>query len=194
MLPPAILIGYCAKKVEKRPEWLEASNLEGICSVSHCISRPPEAYWEWHPALNAAWLYRNETDALGQFAPTEDPKDFDLFAYRILPIGFGDEGEQLPLQEHELSAITQAAEQTAALPDDYDFLGYDCPNKAVVWGYSGFDCSPLSCNSMSETIAVNRHCLIDERERAIAVAERFAKEDMEAAYVVEVWRKRRIPA
>jgi hypothetical protein len=91
------------------------------------------------------------------------------------------------------TAISQAAEETAAMPDDYAFIGYDCPNKAVAWGYNGFNCSPLSCNSMSEEIKVNRHCLINERERALAVAGRFAIEDMESAYVVEVWRKRRDP-
>jgi hypothetical protein len=194
MLPPAILIGYCAKKVEKRPEWLKTPNLEGICSVSHCLSRPPEGHWEWHPALNAIWLYRDETGALGLFAPTEDPKDFDLFAYKILPMGFGTHGEELPLDDDEAPVITKAAEETVALPDDYEFLGYDCLTMATQWGYAALECSPLSCNSMSNDTEVNKHCLIDERERAIDFASRFSKEDWDHAYVVEVWRKRRIPA
>jgi hypothetical protein len=36
--------------------------------------------------------------------------------------------------------------------------------------------------------------LIDERERAIEFASRSANEDKDATYIVEVWRKRRVPA
>jgi hypothetical protein len=192
-LPPAILIGYCAKKVEKL-EWLSSPNIEEVCSVSNCFSRPPEASWEWHPALNAIWLYRNDSDPLDQCTPYEDRKDFDLFAYKILPMVFGDEGEQLPLQDDETPIINMAAQETAAMPGDYEFLGHDCLAMTCMWGYGPLECSPLSCYSMSNSTAVNKYCLIDERERAIEFASRSANEDKDATYIVEVWRKRRVPA
>lgn len=73
------------------------------------------------------------------------------------------------------------------LPVELRSLGFDVVSKSVS---DGFECSPLSCNSMALELAVNRHCLVDHLEVAIAVATRFSVEEPEPGpyYVVEVLR------
>jgi hypothetical protein len=192
----AVLIGYCAKKVEKRPEWLKVPNVELVCSVSNCVSSGPEGTKDYHPDRNPMWLYANEGAAHASIQPPERAVDFDIFAYKLLPVAFGDEGEQLDLDpDGEQAAFDAASSAVEPLPPNYERLGFDCPGKTTDWPYSGFDCSPLSCNSMAEEIEVNRYCLIEDKRLALEVASHFGIEQPEPGnyYVVEVWRKRRGP-
>ena len=189
-----ILIGYCAKQIAQRPEWLDAEAVEEICSVSNCISSEPEGSAEFNPDRNPLWLYPSARAAADSVKPPEDPNDFDIFAYKLFPLVFGDEGEQLELDEDgERPAFETASRTVEALPSEFELLGYECPNKAADWPYSGFNCSPLSCNSMANRIPVNEFCLLDTREDALAVASQFGKQQPEPGcyYVVEVWRKPR---
>ena len=52
-----------------------------------------------------------------------------------------------------------------------------------------FACSPLSCNYLAEHIPVNRACLIDSLNDAIAIATRFSIEQPEPGpyAIFEVW-------
>jgi hypothetical protein len=73
------------------------------------------------------------------------------------------------------------------IPGSFVSLGFDVANKT----YSPFfECSPLSCNGMAEEVPVNRSCLIETLEDAIAFAERCAREEPEPGpyYVLEVLR------
>ncbi|MEQ1670129.1 MAG: hypothetical protein ABL893_04655 [Hyphomicrobium sp.] len=190
-----ILIGYCAKIVAEPPEWLETEAVEEICSVSNCVSHEPDGFADANPARNAMWLFPSETAASASVKPPDDIEDFDIFAYKLLPIVFGDEGEQLELEEGtEQSAYDSASRTAEPLPPDFELLGYDCPNKGSAdWPQSGFECSPLSCNGMAAEIQVNAYCLLDTLAEALVVASRFGKEQPEPGgyYVVEVWRKSR---
>jgi hypothetical protein len=198
MLPPAILIGYCAKKVEKRHTLthIKTQNVAEVCSISSCINSQPEGWFEYHPSRNTMWLYRNETDALDRIFAPENLDDFTLFAYKIIPIVFGDEGEQLAFDEEEKTTVSAASENVDPLTSNYDFLGYDCACNDTSWMYSGFQCSPLSCNAMADEIETNRHCLVDDLDRALTIASQFGREQPSPGpyYVIEVWRKRRVPA
>lgn len=189
-----VLIGYCAKLVVERPEQLAAENIEEICSVSNCISSEPEGYSDYSAKRNAMWLFPTERAAAESVQPPEDREEFDIFAYKLVPVAFGDEGEQLDLDEDgEKPAFANACSTAEPLPADFELLGYDCPNKATDWPFSGFDCSPLSCNYMANEIPVNAFCLIDDLETALATASNFGKRQPEPGcyYVVEVWRKSR---
>ncbi|MDA2893357.1 hypothetical protein PDG61_20755 [Mycolicibacterium sp. BiH015] len=61
------------------------------------------------------------------------------------------------------------ADEWPGLPANPDLsayapIGYDVVNT----GFDGwFDCSPLSCNSVADELAVNEHCLVDDVERAM---------------------------
>jgi hypothetical protein len=56
----------------------------------------------------------------------------------------------------------------------------------------GFECSPLSCNSMASEMTANESCLFHSLEAAIAGAMRFSIEQPEPGdyYVVEVLEDR----
>jgi hypothetical protein len=189
-----VLIGYCAKHIAERPEQLSDEAIEEICSVSNCLSHEPEGFSDFNPARNAMWLFPSVRAATESVKPPEVADDFDIFAYKLLPVTFGDEGEQLELDEDGEQAAFESAKNSAEpLPRDFELLGYDCLNKATDWPQSGFDCSPLSCNGMANEIEVNEYCLLDSREQALSVASQFGKDQPEPGnyYVVEVWRKRR---
>jgi hypothetical protein len=69
-------------------------------------------------------------------------------------------------------------------------LGYDVV--CIQANYMDFNCSPLSSNGLAREIAVNRHCLIEDLDVAIRLAQRFDVEQPEPGpyYVIQVLRRR----
>ena len=59
-------------------------------------------------------------------------------------------------------------------------------------GSPSFFCSPLSCNGMAEEYPVNRYCLVDDPDTALAMARDFATGNCEPGpyCVVEVWMQK----
>lgn len=185
-----LLIGYIVKAAEPRPETLNLGSAERICSVSICISGGPPIDWVNHPR-NAANLFATPAAAIRAAGEKAERSRSDcLFAYRILPVTYGDEGEELPLEDDEIAAVTEAAATVEAMGEDFEFLGYDCPTYGAGLMY-GHPCSPLSCNEMAGEIPTNRYCLLDTLEEAVATAKRFAIEEPEPGTpcIVEVWRR-----
>jgi hypothetical protein len=189
----ARLIGYFAKVPTRRPERLKLPGVEEICSVSCCIANGPKD-WVQRWQHNAMWFYPTEETARQCFDYDGAPGELDLFAYRIEPTSFDSNGSRKRLTGEMIEAIQKAEDATAAIPPDYEFLGYDCVEADVAVGpFSGFACSPLSCNGLAAEIPVNHHCLIDDLDEALRVAGDFEKRQPEPGhyYVLEVWRKRR---
>jgi hypothetical protein len=186
-----IPIGYFAKWIVERPEWLNVPNVEDICSVSECMSAGPDDWFSlWKH--NALCLFDDEQVIADIASELGRPEPFDLFAYALIPIRFAADGEaQITLAE--LPNPAGPAPNAASRPLDYERLGFDCVQTGWHDNIVGFGCSPLSCNGRAAEIPVNRHCLIDRLDDAIEAARRFAKEQPEPGvyYVVEVWRKRR---
>jgi hypothetical protein len=77
------------------------------------------------------------------------------------------------------------------IPASFKSLGFDSVNKSMP-SVLGFECSPLSCNSMAGEMGANEYCLFDSMEAAIAGATRFSIEQPEPGdyYVVEVLEDR----
>lgn len=183
-LEPTFL-GFLAKKVVLRPEWLKCPSVEAVCSVSECISAGPEdRLLRW--THNAAGLYDSEALALEVVAPDER-SGFTLFAYRVHPLRF---------DEEQPTEAWDPRSPSADLPPTPDLSAYELIGLDLVGRSSSdfFECSPLSCNGMAGEVAVNRWCLVDELERAIEVGRWFGRKDCHvepAAYhLVEVWRRR----
>jgi len=171
--------GYLAKRVASRPDWLNAPAVREICSASDCISVAP-AGWIEHWLHNEFGWFNRACDALAVI-PSDQQSRFRLFAYRIYPQGF-----------------RAGARFDLALPDDvrpdpirpaFESLGFDSVNK---WAALGFECSPLSCNSMAGEMETNEYCLFDSLDAAVAGAIRFSVEQPEPGdyYVIEVLEKR----
>src|SRR5436190_12165132 len=93
--PKLVFIGFQVRRVEICPQWLRdfggnTSVVEEICSISDCISNRPEAWidrWDF----NAAWCYNTEEQAVAT-TPDGQREQYELFAYRMLPIEF-DQGK-----------------------------------------------------------------------------------------------------
>jgi hypothetical protein len=173
-----ILIGYFPKRTLRRPDWLKAAGVEEICSVSSCISEDPDGWIdEWRH--NDLYVY-DSPDLAWSIVRDEVRSEFDLYAYKLFPVIF-ESGQQQPF---DISALNPLP-----LADSFVRLGYDAVNRTAG---ATFECSPLSCNSMAEQIAVNRHCLIDDPAIAFQHAAEFEAAGCEPGpyFVVEVWRHR----
>ncbi len=107
-----------------------------------------------------------------------DATGFSLFAYRLLPVRY---------LKDQAQPIEIAAQSAEPLPPSFVSLGFDVVNKTFS---AFFECSPLSCNGMADEMGVNRFCLLETLDEAIAFAERCAREEPEPGpfYVVEVLR------
>jgi hypothetical protein len=121
-------------------------------------------------------FFNTRRDALAVLSP--GAADFSLFAYRLLPVRYSNDRTE---------PFEIANDGVEPLPADFAPLGFDVANTGVT---PFFECSPLSCNGMAGEVAVNRFCLMDALEEAIAFAQRCAREEPEPGpfYVIEVLR------
>lgn len=113
----------------------------------------------------------------------EQGRPYRFFAYKLFPFQFVD-GRQ---EDFVVPAL-----RCEPLPSDYERLGYDAVNRT---GYAHFECSPLFCNGRAVDNPVNRFCLIEELERALALAKDFSSRNGNGCepgtyFVLEVWRKK----
>ena len=116
--------------------------------------------------------------------------DWQLYAYRMLPVRFAD-GKEAPYAIRE--------EGVQPLPADYLRLGLDVVSRERELE---FCYSPLDCNGWYQKVAVNGYCLLDQLETAFELARHWSvgKYDANGSYIgpaepgpysiVEVWRKR----
>ncbi len=169
-----IPIGYFAKIVVKRPDWLMVPNVEDICSVSECMSAGPDDWFSlWQH--NGMCLF-DDAATIAAIAAQQNPvQEFDLFAYGLIPIRFAAEGETV-ITAADLPSLAGTPPAVLPCSADFELLGYDCVQTEWHRTVVGFGCSPLSCNGLAQEIAVNRHCLIDGLDDALAAARRFARE------------------
>lgn len=167
--------GYFPKRTLRRPDWLKAPSVDEICSVSTCMSPGPEDWvGEWkHNALG--WY---DSPELAWAVVQAHAEAFEVFAYALAPVVFA-AGEQRPLAVPSL-AISER-------PSSYEAIGFDAVSRSVS---DFFECSPLSCNNLAAEVTVNRYCLIDSVNDAMAAAQRFSREQPEPGdyYVIQVWR------
>lgn len=176
-IAPLLLIGYFPKRRTPAPEELQAAGVDEICSVSECLAPGPEGWVE-------AWLHNAfgcyDSPGEAEHVAGDAEGEFEVFAYRLLPLRFGD-GQAEPME------VSPA--RMASLPLTCQSLGFDVVSKSLAQGL-GFECSPLSCNLMAVEVGANRHCLVDDLEAARALAIRFSVEEPEPGpyYVVEVLR------
>jgi hypothetical protein len=170
------LAGYFPKTTGVPPGWIASDRVEEICSVSHCINSGPDGWIDkW--LHNELGFFNTRSDAVA--VTRGDADSFNIFAYRLLPFRFKD-GNAEPF------AI--ALFHVEQLPSSFVSLGFDAVSKSVS---AFFECSPLSCNNMAAEAPVNRYCLLETLEEAMALAQRCSLEEGEPGpyYVLEVLRE-----
>jgi hypothetical protein len=170
------VVGYFPKRTDVPAGWQGPPVVEELGSVSECLAPGPTGW------INS-WRHNDlgffDTPELARSVIPADTTGFSLFGYRLWGQKFVD-GRAQPFAAPPVAA--------RPLPETFRSLGFDVVSKSVS---DFFECSPLSCNGMADGAPVNRYCLVDSREAARSLAERFSREQPEPGeyYVFEVFRE-----
>jgi len=157
-----ISVGYMAKHVALKPDWLKAPNVVDIFSVSDCCSDGFLTDKLDHiysiDAKHNGWYFFDSPKII-QAVASENSSNLEgtkLFYYEVYEFESAESGWRtfLPEPSQPVSVL---------LPTDKKLEGFD-----VVTYSTGRlpECSPLSCNSLSENISVTSHCLLSSFEEA----------------------------
>lgn len=166
-----IFLGYMARKPWRpAPTWDPDGKTAVIeaCSVSECLcERPPEWVKRWD--FNQATC-QESAEAAREAVPLADDADYSVFAYWVVPA----EGEDPDPNALPFDARLPALPAGPG-PEGFEELGFDVVGLGTC--LPPFEHSPLTCNSMALEERVNRWCLIDELDRARALAASWSAAD-----------------
>ena len=145
-----------AKRVAKKPVWIQAPHIVDVYSVSHCVSDDFAdyiPYWKH----NGYWFF--DSPEIIKDVARENAVSLEgtmLFYYEVYEKQF--DGEKWNSFGPEPSFVTNLT-----APGERSLEGFD-----VVTFYAGTspECSPLSCNSMASQMRTNSHCLFSSLEEA----------------------------
>lgn len=156
-------MGYMYKRVASRPEWLHASNIDDIFSVSGCISgnfADYVAYWRH----NGYWMFDSPSgiEALAR-EHSISLEGTRLFYYEVHEEEYDDRHGRWERFEPDASLVTSVQVPGAKMIEGLDVTTFHSRNAP--------ECSPLSCNSIAEEVPTNRHCLFQTSEEARAAIE-----------------------
>lgn len=153
-----IPVGYMAKKVVKKPDWLQADMVTDIYSVSGCVS-PDFAdyinYWKH----NGYWLF-DSPEIIKQIASDNgiDLKGIKYFYYEAYELQCYEDDPEWEEYSPEKSFETNVIIPTQKTLEGFDIVSFSNGNDP--------ECSYLSCNNMAKEIKVNEHCLLETFEEA----------------------------
>jgi hypothetical protein len=161
-----IPVGYMAKRVSPRPEWIAAKQVVDIYSVSACISKDFANFYDADAStycphwdhVNGYWLF--DTPEVIQQLAREHAVDLDgtsLFYYEVYEHEF-DEDVGLWREFEPASFPTDVV-----VPLKKALAGYDVVSFAVG---TNPECSPLSCSGLARNVETNSHCLLASFEQA----------------------------
>jgi len=158
-----IPIGYMAKNIMAKPDWLKVDNVDDIYSVSGCMSNMFTDYIDYWKH-NGYWMF-NEPDIIIQIAKENkiDTSNIKFFFYEIYEKQYSDEYNAWEEFKPEESFATKVKQ-----PINKKCLGYDITSFSA---QTMPECSPLSCNGLAQEINVNEHCLLSSLEDAIQLLE-----------------------
>jgi hypothetical protein len=162
-------IGYMYKRVVLRPDWMNASGVDDIYSISGCISQNFADYIKYWKH-NGFWLFDSPAiiESLAD-DPSISLKGSKLFYYEAYEQEY-DGKAWLPF-EPEVSFGTHVL-----LPREKTLEGYDVATFAA---HTSPECSPLSCNAVAAAVPTNRHCLFRSFEEAHSAVEADVFKDTE---------------
>jgi hypothetical protein len=163
--------GYMAKRISFRSDWIKAPGVVDICSVSYCIS---EAFCDYiqHWKHNGYWFF-DSPEVIREIGRAEsiDLSDYRLFFYEVYQLQFDEERGVWQPFEPDPDFITKVEVPTRKLLLGFDVVSFDAQTTP--------ECSPLSCNTLADSIQVNEHCLLPSLERAKQLLESGAFTDSE---------------
>ncbi len=156
--------GYLLKRTTRPPEWLAAPDVIDICSLSRCVNDDVvdiERGWK-HNSFGVA----NDPELLWRLVRESnvDTAGAQLFYYEAYEQEIdSDDLQERPLRWRPLTQVPSGNVEPsfARTPVNMVLMGYD----VVVFG-DYLEHSPLSCNSVAESLLVNSHCLFSTLDQA----------------------------
>ncbi len=150
--------GYMYKAVSARPDWLKTEAVDDIYSVSGCVSMD---FCEWidYWKHNRYWLF--DSPEIMEKLGTENDSlliAMKLFYYKVYELEWDEFEEKWSAFTPEGLFPINVIEPKNSVVEGYDIVSFFCNTSS--------ECSPLSCNHLSESTKVNRHCLLDSLEEA----------------------------
>ena len=156
-----IQAGYMYKRIAK-PDGLNCPNVTGIYSVGRCIS---DDFADYIPLWkhNQYWFFNSPADMDDIINQQKITGNFELLYYELYELEFDEEEQawQEFVGEESFGYDVKPPLQKA-------FLGFDIVNYTQGTSH---ECSPLSCNLLCREVDVNKHCLLDDFDRAIKLTE-----------------------
>ena len=151
-----IPVGYMAKRVQKKPQWLMAPNVIDIYSVSNCISKDFADYIPfWRH--NGYWFFDSpQIIRLLAAEKSIDIKGATLFYHEAFEMQF--DGEHWNRWFPEPTFKTDVV-----LPVRTQLEGFDVVNFTA--GTSP-ECCGLSCTTLASELETNVHCLFSAFDEA----------------------------
>ena len=153
-----IPVGYMAKFIATRPEWLKADHVCDVYSVSHCVSHDFADYLNYWKH-NGYWFF-DSPEIIREIAREHSLKlsHTSLLYYEVFEHEFyGEKNEWKPFSP-EMSCPINVIEPETRILKGYDVVTFSARTSP--------ECSPLSCNSLASNIEVNQYCLLPSFELA----------------------------
>jgi hypothetical protein len=144
-------VGYMAKHIISRPQWLKAEHVIDIYSVSNCMSNNFADYINYWKH-NGYWFF-DSPEIIRQVAIEHslDLTNTKLFYYEVHAVEFYDNEDLWKPFKPEPSFTTKIIKPKVKNLEGYDVVTF-CAR-------ANPECSPLSCNSLATEVETNEHCL-----------------------------------
>jgi hypothetical protein len=151
-----IPVGYMAKRVCKTPDWLNASQVVDIYSVSGCVSGDFTDYVQYWKH-NGYWFF-DSPEIIRSVARDHsvELEGTSLFYYEAYEMEF--DGERWDSYAPEPSFPTHVVPPCRKQLEGFDVVTFSVKTSP--------ECSPLSCNSLAKDLRTNVHCLFASCEEA----------------------------
>lgn len=151
-------LGYMAKRIIKRPDWLDAPIVREIYSVANCGSENFCDYIHFWKH-NGFWLFDSP-----ELIRTISTDNIDLTDTVLLYYRGHDTQYDADLKVWTEFNADENFQTAVSVPTTTRCLGYDIVTYSM---QNAPECSPLSCNNLATTVEVNEFCLIDSLDSAI---------------------------
>lgn len=159
-----IELGYMAKQISPRPDWLGAPNVRSVYSVANCVSNDfcdYIHYWKH----NGFWFF----DSPGLIRSIGTENDIDLTDTILVFYRGHDTQFDADLDRWTRYGANGDFQTAVSPPLAAKFLGFDIVTYSM---QNAPECSPLSCNNLAKELRVNEYCLLDSLDYAIEQLER----------------------
>lgn len=158
-----IPLGYMAKRIVERPDWLDVPSVRDVYAVSDCISPDFTDYITFW-AHNGFWFFDKPSRIARLCSQHGIALDDLTFVY------YEAHPQQFKTDDHTWHGFGPDSDikTDVSPPINPRLLGFDIVCYSM---QNSPECSPLSCNHVATDVRVNSHCLIETLDYAVECLE-----------------------